>query len=131
IVHTVMLPILLSVPAVSPAKTLKEYLALAKSDSQAATVCSPGNGSGPHLAIEQLAATSGVPLAHIPYKGDAPAVNDLLGARVGAGMNAFGTPLPHVKAGKLRALAVVATRRMPQLPEVPTFAEAGFPAVDA
>lgn len=131
VVHTVMLPILFSVPAASPAKTIKDYLALAKSDPQAATVCSPGNGSGPHLAVEQLAAASGVPLAHVPYKGDAPAVNDLLGARVGAGMNAFGTPLPHVKAGKLRALAVVATRRMPQLPDVPTFAETGFPSVDA
>jgi len=131
IVHGVMVPILLSVPAASPAKSVKEYLALARSDPQTATVCSPGNGSGPHLAIEQLAATSGVPLVHIPYKGDAPAVNDLLGARVGAGMNAFATPLPHVKAGKLRALAVVATRRMPQLPDTPTFAEAGYAAVDA
>lgn len=131
VVHTVMAPILFSVPAASPATTVKEYLALAKSDPQAATVCSPGNGSGPHLALEQLAATSGVPLVHIPYKGDAPAVNDLLGARVGACMNAFATPLPHVKAGKLRALAVVSTRRMPQLPDVPTFSEASYPAVDA
>ena len=131
VVHTVMLPILFSVPAASPAKTIKEYLALAKSDPLLATVCSPGNGSGPHLALELLAAASGIPLAHVPYRGDAPAVNDLLGGRVGAGMNAFGTPLPHIKAGKLRALAVVATRRMPQLPEVPTFAEAGYASVDA
>ncbi|MBI3373205.1 MAG: tripartite tricarboxylate transporter substrate binding protein [Betaproteobacteria bacterium] len=131
VAHTVMLPILFSVPVASPARTVKEFLALAKSDPLSATVCSPGNGSGPHLAVELLAATSGIPLAHVPYRGDAPAVNDLLGGRVGAGMNAFGTPLPHVKAGKLRALAVVATRRMPQLPEVPTFAEAGYAAVDA
>lgn len=131
IAQTVILPLLFSVPATSPAKTLREYLDLARAKPDQATVCSPGNGSGPHLAMEQLAGASGAPLVHIPYKGDAPAVNDLLGARVGACMNAFGTPLPHIRAGKLRALGLVAKERMPQLPDVPTFAQAGFPQVDA
>ena len=131
IAQTVILPILFSVPASSPAKSLREYLELARAKPDQATVCSPGNGSGPHLAMEQLAGASGAPLVHVPYKGDAPAVNDLLGARVGACMNAFGTPLPHVRAGKVRALAVVARERMPHLPEVPTFAQEGFAQVDA
>jgi tripartite-type tricarboxylate transporter receptor subunit TctC len=131
VAQTVMLPVLLTVPAASPAKTLKEFLELAKKDPKFTTVSSPGNGSGPHLAIELLIASSGAPLAHVPYKGDAPALNDLLGGQLAAGMAAFGTPLPHVKSGKLRALAVVSRQRMPQLPDVPTFAEAGYPQVDA
>ena len=131
VAHTVMLPVLLSVPVASSARTVREFLDLARTKPDAGTVGTPGNGSGPHLALEQLIGASGAPLAHVPYKGDAPAVNDLVGGRLGGGMNAFGTPLPHVKSGKLRALAVVATARMPQLPEVPTFAETGFPQVDA
>jgi tripartite-type tricarboxylate transporter receptor subunit TctC len=131
VAQTVMLPVLMTVPAASPAKSLKEFLELAKKDPKFTTVSSPGNGSGPHLAIELLIASSGAPLAHVPYKGDAPALNDLLGGQLAAGMAAFGTPLPHVKSGKLRALAVVSRQRMPQLPDVPTFAEAGYPQVDA
>lgn len=131
VAQTVILPILFSVPASSPAKSVKEYLELAKKDPQQATVCSPGSGSGPHLAMELLAWSGGAPLVHVPYKGDAPAVNDLLGGRVGACMNAVGTPLPHVRSGKVRALAVVAKERLPQIPDVPTFAQAGLPQVDA
>ena len=131
VAQTVMLPVLMTVPAASPAKSLKEFLELAKKDPKFTTVSSPGNGSGPHLAIELLIASSGAPLAHVPYKGDAPALNDLLGGQLAAGMAAFGTPLPHVKSGKLRALAVVSRQRMPQLPDVPPFAEAGYPQVDA
>jgi len=131
VVQTVMIPVLLSVPAASPAKNLKDFLALARTDAKHASVSSPGNGSGPHLALELLIAVSSTPLVHVPYKGDAPAINDLLGGQLGASMAALGTPLPHIKGGKLRALAVVSSKRMPQLPDVPTFAEAGFPAVDA
>ncbi len=131
VVQTVMVPVLLSVPESSPAKSIAEFLALAKAKPEYATVATPGNGSGPHLALELFIAASGAPLVHVPYKGDAPAVNDLLGGRVGAGMNAVGTPLPHVKAGKLRPLGIVSSQRLPQLPAVPTFAEAGFPSVDA
>ncbi|MGE0313817.1 MAG: Bug family tripartite tricarboxylate transporter substrate binding protein [Lautropia sp.] len=127
----VALPLLFSVPQASPAKSLKEYVALAKKDAAQATIASPGNGSGPHLAIELWAGVAEAPFLHIPYGGDAKAVVDMVGGAVGAGMNGFGTPLPHVKSGKLRALGVVGTARMPQLPDVPTFAEAGYPEVDA
>jgi tripartite-type tricarboxylate transporter receptor subunit TctC len=131
VAQTVIVPVLFSVPVTSPAKSVREYLELARKDPQQATVCSPGNGSGPHLAMELLAWAGAAPLVHVPYKGDAPAVNDLLGGRVGACMNAMATPLPHVKSGKVRALAVVAKDRVPQLPDTPTFAQAGLPQVDA
>lgn len=131
IAQTVIQPLLFSVPAASPARTVAEYLELARKDPKQATICSPGNGSGPHLAMELLAWSSGAPLVHVPYKGDAPAVNDLIGGQVGACFNALGTPLPHVRSGRLRGLAVVAQERVTQLPEAPTFAQAGFPAVDS
>ena len=131
IAHTVSLPILFSVPAASPARSVKEFVELAARDPKQASVCSPATGSGPHLAMELLAWSSGAPLVHIPYKGDAPAVNDLIGGQVAGCMNAVGTPLPHVRAGRLRALAVVSHQRIPQLPDTPTFAEAGFGKVDA
>lgn len=131
VAQTVIVPVLFSVPVASPAKSVKEYLELARKDPLQATVCSPGNGSGPHLAMELLAWAGKAPLVHVPYKGDAPAVNDLLGGRVGACMNAMATPLPHVKSGKVRALAVVAKERVPQLTDIPTFAEVGLPQVDA
>ncbi len=130
IAQTVMLPVLMSVPASSPARNLREFMDLVRTRPDAGTVSSPGNGSGPHLSLELLIGASGVPFTHVPYKGDAPALNDLLGGRLGGSMAAVGTPLQHVKSGKLRALAVVATGRIPQLPEVPTFAEAGYPQVD-
>lgn len=131
VAQTVIVPILFSVNAASPAKSVQEYLQLAKADPKHASICSAGNGSGPHLAMELLAGATGAPLMHVPYKGDAPAVNDLLGGQVGGCMNAMGTPLPHVKSGRLRALAMVARDRVPQLPDTPTFAEIGLPQVDA
>ena len=131
VTQTVILPILFSVPASSQARSVDDFVKLARADPRQATVCSPGNGSGPHLALELLAWASGAPLVHVPYKGDAPAVNDLIGGQVAGCMNALGTPLPHVKTGKLRALAIVARERATQLPETPTFAQAGYPQVDA
>lgn len=131
IVHAVIIPVLLSVNPSVPAKTVKEYLALAKADQKYATVASPGTASAPHLALELLIDATGIPLIHVPYKGDAPAVTDMIGGQIPAGFNAAGTSLPHVNAGKLRALAAVSRQRMAELPNVPTFAEAGFPTVDA
>jgi tripartite-type tricarboxylate transporter receptor subunit TctC len=130
IAQTVIQPLLFSVPAASPAHRGRIPGAGSRIPKQA-TICSPGNGSGPHLAMELLAWSSGAPLVHVPYKGDAPAVNDLIGGQVGACFNALGTPLPHVRSGRLRGLAVVAQERVAQLPEAPTFAQAGFPAVDS
>jgi tripartite-type tricarboxylate transporter receptor subunit TctC len=131
VIHAVAIPVLFSLSPSTKAANLKEYLALAKSDSRMATVASPGAGSAPHLSLELLIAASGVPLVHVPYKGDAPAVNDMMGGQIPAGFNAIGTSLQAVKAGKLRPIAIVAKDRFPELPNVPTFAELGYPSVDA
>jgi tripartite-type tricarboxylate transporter receptor subunit TctC len=131
VVHAVAIPVLFSLAPSTKATTVKEYLDRAKADPKLATVASPGTGSAPHLALELLISATGVPLVHVPYKGDTPAVSDMMGGQIPAGFNAIGTSLPHVKAGKLRPIAVVAKERFPGLPEVPTFAELGYPTVDA
>ena len=131
VVRAVAIPVLFSVSPSTKATNLKEYLALAKADPKMATVASPGSGSAPHVALELLISATGAPLVHVPYKGDAPAVTDMIGGQIPAGFNAIGTSLPYVKAGKLRPIAIVARERFAQLPDVPTFAELGYPTVDA
>ncbi len=131
VVHVVTVPLFFLVPAASPAKTVKDLLELARKDPAHANVGSPGNGSAPHLAIELLNSVSGAALAHIPYKGDAPAIQDLLGGRLGASVDPIAPALPHVKAGKLRAISVTSPQRYAQLPEVPTLAEQGFRGAEA
>jgi tripartite-type tricarboxylate transporter receptor subunit TctC len=85
----------------------------------------------PHLAVESLRIAADINLVHVPYKGAAPAVTDLLGGHVLLTILDVPILLPHVKAGKLKALAVATGKRQPTLPEVPTMAEAGYPAVNA
>lgn len=131
IAQAVTVPLFLLVPAASPAKNAKELIALAKKDPSYANVGSPGNGSAPHLAIELLNAVAGSNLMHIPYKGDAPAIQDLLGGRLGASVDPVAPALPHIKAGKLRAISVASPQRYPLLPDVPTLAEQGFKGADA
>ena len=131
VVHAVAIPVLFSLSPSTKATNLKGYLELVKADPKQATVASPGTGSAPHLAFELFTSITGAPLVHVPYKGDAPAVSDMIGGQIPAGFNAIGTSLPHVKAGKLRPIAVVAKERYPELPDVPTFAELGYPTVDA
>jgi tripartite-type tricarboxylate transporter receptor subunit TctC len=131
VVHAVTVPLFFLVPAASPIKNARDLLDLAKKDPAYANVGSPGNGSAPHLAIELLNSLSGSPLTHIPYKGDAPAIQDLLGGRLGASVDPIAPALPHVKAGKLRAIAVASPQRYPLLPDVPTLAEQGFKGAEA
>lgn len=131
IVHALGLPILFIVPAASPAKTLGEYVALAKKDAKYATIGHSGIASGPHLALEVFAGTSGFNLNHVPYKGDQPTLMALLAGDIQAASVSFGTPLQHIRDGRVRALGIVAEERSPLLPDVPRFAEAGFQAVDA
>ena len=113
-----------------PAKTFRELLAYAKANPGKLNFASPGDGSGAHLAGELLNADAGITTQHVPYKGMAPAVNDLLGGQVQMMFAGISTVMQHVKAGKLVALAIASPRRSPQLPDVPTVAESGLPGFD-
>lgn len=113
-----------------PANNLREFIALAKSKPGQLNYSSAGNASAPHLAGELLNITAGIKLQHVPYKGGVPAVNDLLGGLVQLTIQPPIFVLSHVKAGKLKALAISGNARFSALPDVPTFAEAGLPGYD-
>ena len=113
-----------------PAKTFGELIAYAKANPGKLNFASPGEGSGAHLAGELLNQEAGIKAVHIPYKGLAPAVGDLLGGQVQMMFAGISTVIQHVKAGKLVALAIASPRRNAQLPDVPTVAESGLPGFD-
>jgi len=126
----VQAPNVLVVPASSPFRSVADVLAAEKASPNKITFASSGNGSSDHLTAElfwQRTGTSGV---HVPYKGGAPAINDLLGGVVDASFQNINAVVQHVAAGKLRALAVTGDKRSPLLPQVPTLAEAGVKDVD-
>jgi tripartite-type tricarboxylate transporter receptor subunit TctC len=115
------------VNAQQPFQTLADLVAYAKRNPGKLTYGSGGAGSSPHLAGELLKAQAGIFMVHLPYRGDALAVNDLLGGQISAMVANIAGVLPHVKSGKLRALAVAGPKRSPLLPEVPTVSESGLP----
>ena len=111
--------------------SIKRLVELAKAKPGTVTFATPGNGSTPHLAVELFARAAGVSLAHVPYKGGAPAITDTIGGQVAlVAVNALEVQ-PHVKAGRLKVLAVMSPTRSPALPDVPTIAESGFPGFEA
>jgi len=114
-------PSVLVVHPSTPAQTIQEFVALARKSQ--VNVASPGNGSAQHLALELLGKKAGLNVTHVPYKGGAPALNDLLGGQVPAMMSGFPEVAPHIKSGKLRALAVTTTVRSSFLPQVPALTE--------
>jgi tripartite-type tricarboxylate transporter receptor subunit TctC len=114
-----------------PAKDLKELVALAKQKPGEMIYASQGVGSNGHLIAEQFAQRAGIDYRHVPYKGSAPAVQDLLGGRVQLMFDNLPSALPQIQSGNLRALAVTTAERSSLLPDVPTIAEMGYPGFDA
>jgi tripartite-type tricarboxylate transporter receptor subunit TctC len=108
--------------------SLKELVALARGQPQELSYASSGTGGLPHLGMELFKQVAGIELLHIPYRGDGQALPDLLAGRVPLMMSGYVVAMQHIKAGKLRALAVTSPRRAAILPEVPTIVEAGYPA---
>jgi tripartite-type tricarboxylate transporter receptor subunit TctC len=117
-------------PAV-PARTVQELIAHAKANPGKINFASPGYGSQPHLLGEMLRLITGIDILHVPYRGPGLAVTDLLAGQVQMEFETIPILLPHIEAGKLRALAVADETRNPQLPDVPTTTEAGLPSLQA
>jgi tripartite-type tricarboxylate transporter receptor subunit TctC len=114
-----------------PAKSVRELIELARARPGQLDYASSGNGSGQHLFAAQLFSMAGVKLNHVPYKGSGQATTDLIGGVVTVGVPGLAGMLPHIKSGKLRALAITGVHRSPQLPDVPTLAESGFAGYSA
>jgi len=123
-------PNLLVVNPELPAKSVKELIALARSKPGALNYASAGNGSSNHLSMELFKSLTGIDVVHIPYKGSAPAVTDLIGGQVDVMFDNVPNVLQQVKAGKLRALAVSSKEKSPFIKDLPTVAEAGVPGFD-
>ena len=120
-------PLVLVVNPGVPANSVQELIAYAKENPGKVNFGSAGVGNTLHLAGELFKSSAGIDIVHVPYKGASAAMNDLLGGRIQMMIDLVQTPLPHIQAGKLRALGVTGTARIPQLPQVPTIAESGLP----
>lgn len=123
-------PNMLTVHPSLPVKTVQDLIALAKSKPGQINYGSSGTGTGTHISAELFKYMTGVDMVHIPYKGGAPAVTALLGGQVQLNFATIPSVLPHVKAGKLRAIAVTSAKRTSAVPDVPTIAESGVPGFD-
>jgi tripartite-type tricarboxylate transporter receptor subunit TctC len=128
---TAITPFFIVVHPSVPAATLKEFIALAKERPGKLNYGSSGTGGGAHLTGEYFKLLAGVDIVHVPYKGAAQITTDLLGGQIQLAFSQPPSAVPHVRAGKLRALATTAAKRVSALPEVPVMAEAGLPAFDA
>ncbi|MBO1015580.1 tripartite tricarboxylate transporter substrate binding protein [Achromobacter sp. SD115] len=113
-----------------PAKSVQELVALLKSKPGTYNFASSGSGSTQHIAAELFKDATGVQMIHIPYRGSGPALVDLMGGQVQIAFETASSVIPHIKSGKVRALAVLSAKRNAQLPDVPTMAEAGVPGVE-
>ena len=127
----VAFPNILVVPTDSSIKSLKDFVDQAKKDPGKITFASTGNGSASHLQGELLNVMANIDTTHIPYKGGSPALVDVLGGRVNSYYSTISSAQPHIKSGKLRAIAVTSAKRVSSLPDVPTIAESGYPGFDS
>ena len=124
-------PVVIAANAQSGPDSLVKLIALSKATPRSLTYGSPGNGATPHLAVELFARAAGIELTHVPYKGGAPAINDVLAGHVQAvAVNALEVQ-PHVRSGRLRVLAVLSPQRTAIFPDTPSIAESGFPGFEA
>ncbi len=113
-----------------PANTIKEFIGYARSHPGALSYASPGSGTFPHLTTEMLKRKAGIDVMHIPYKGAAPAMTDLIAGVVQAKVDAYITANTHIKSGRIKLLAVTSKARVPQYADIPTIAEAGYPGFE-
>jgi tripartite-type tricarboxylate transporter receptor subunit TctC len=125
------LPLILVVHPSLPAKSVKELIAIAKAKPGALTYASSGVGGATHMTAELFRMMAGVDIVHVPYKGSGQAMIDLVSGQVVVAFDQIVSSLPHVEAGKLRALAVTSGKRFESVPKLPTIAEAGVPGYDA
>lgn len=121
------MPMMILAPSNSPANTLQELVNLSR--SKPLNYGSPGAGTVSHLAGEQLRSVAKLDLTHVPYKGSAPLMTDLIGGQIDFAIDGVGPALPNIREGKIKAIAVAMPKRSPALPNVPTTAEAGYPSV--
>jgi tripartite-type tricarboxylate transporter receptor subunit TctC len=121
------IPLALIVPADSPAKSVADLVKIAREKPGALNFSSSGNATPSHLMLERFKLSAKVQITHVPYKGSAPALNDIMAGRIDGTIDSMPALLAQIKGGKVRALAVSGRERAAQLPEVPTLAEAGYP----
>lgn len=130
ITNMVNVPNVLTVNPAVPAKTTAEFIALLKANPGKYSYASSGAGGIGHLDGELFKSLTKTDMVHVPYRGSGPALNDVIAGQVNAQFDNLPSSMPHIQAGKLRALAVAAPKRLPTLPDVPTFAEGGLPEMD-
>jgi tripartite-type tricarboxylate transporter receptor subunit TctC len=131
VTNLLRVPLVLVVHPSVPAKNLKELIAHIQSKQGKFSYASSGNGTPQHLTGELFNSVSKLNMVHVPYKGSAPAISDLLGGHISMMFDSTIAIMPHIKSGKVKAIAVSGAKRSPLLPDVPTFAEAGVPAVES
>jgi tripartite-type tricarboxylate transporter receptor subunit TctC len=127
LIHLVNIPVILTVKSDSPIRTFADFAAFAKANPGQAMFGSPGAATSSHLTVELLGTLAGATFTHIPYKGDAPAMTELMGGRIVASVNSLPGALGQIKGGRVRSIGISSAQRVPLLPDVPTFAEQGYP----
>jgi tripartite-type tricarboxylate transporter receptor subunit TctC len=130
IVQTAEGPLIIVANPKLPVKTVGDLIALAKAKPGQLTYATPGQGGTSHLAAELLSSMAGIRMNHIPYKGGAPALTDTIAGQTDLCFNVVSSTLPHVRSGRLRAIAVTSAKRMPSEPNIPTVAESGVPGYE-